>query len=479
MKRLSDATLAALPADIDRPRYDRRLVESGVVHLGVGAFHRAHQAIFFEHALAGGDLRWGITGASLRSPSVRDSLKPQDGLYSVVVRDGVGDRVQVIGALRQTLVAPECPETLVAALARPTTHIVTLTITEKGYGTRPAGLDQAASDQSAPEFLVSALARRHDAGIAPFTTISCDNLPENGRRLEAAVLAIAQRRDPALADWIATHAAFPSTMVDRIVPATVQADIDALAGRIGLEDHGMVKTEPFRQWVIEDRFCGPRPDFEAAGVQLTDSVAPWEDAKLRLLNGAHSALAYLGCMAGIAYVHDAIALPQLRVLIDVLMTESATTLMPPAGLDLHAYRGALMKRFANPALLHRLDQIAIDGSQKLPQRLLAPIVARLDQGRDAPALTLAVAAWMRWLGGRNDLGEHHIVNDPLAERIADRLHGLVEPAEQVAALLTIEAIFPARLATDSGFRESLTRDLRLLQSKGALGLMSEYCATRS
>ena len=272
--RLSEATLASLPHDIARPGYHRSEVRTGVVHLGIGAFHRAHQAAIFDAALAGGDLRWGVLGVSLRSATVRDQLMPQDGLYSLVEGDGTEDQVRIIGAVQGVLVAPEKPAAVVAALAAPDTHIVTLTITEKGYKVVAGRLDEGDADvahdivnpsapRTAPGFLVAALAARRAAGLPPFTTLSCDNLPNNGALLRDAVLAIANAQDPILADWIAEHAAFPSTMVDRIVPATSDADIASLAQRLGIEDRAMVKTEPFFQWVVEDRFCGARPDFRA------------------------------------------------------------------------------------------------------------------------------------------------------------------------------------------------------------------------
>ncbi|MES2056011.1 MAG: mannitol dehydrogenase family protein [Pseudomonadota bacterium] len=466
MTRLSAATLAGLPADVEGPRYDRAQVGTGVVHLGIGAFHRAHQAVFFEHALNGGDLRWGVSGASLRSPVVHDALAPQDGLYSVVNRDGAEERVQVIGAVREVLVAPQDPAALLARLAARDTHIVTLTITEKGYA--------AGTPDSAAGYLAAALAERRANGIDPFTVISCDNLSHNGDRLKQAVLAAARASDPALVDWIDHKAAFPSSMVDRIVPATSEDDIAHLATRIGVEDRAMVKTEPFRQWVIEDRFSGPRPDLEAAGVQITRDVAPWEEAKLRLLNGAHSAIAYLGGLAGIAFVHEVIALPAAFAFIEALMDETAATLTPPPGLDIPAYRAALLARFANPALQHRTRQIAMDGSQKLPQRLLAPIATLFDRDRAAPTLTLAVAGWMRWTAGRDDQGEPHAVEDPLAPAIAAALGGATDPGDRVAALLSLRQIFPERLAADRPFRDALTRDVAMLHDQGALATLERF-----
>ncbi|MEN2792849.1 mannitol dehydrogenase family protein [Sphingomonas oligophenolica] len=480
MDRLSTSTIGSLPESVTVPSYDRAAVKPGVVHLGIGAFHRAHQAAVFEAALESGDLRWGITGASLRSAGVRDEMNPQDGLYTLVTRDGSGDSLKVMGVVREVLVAPENPERLVERLADPDVHIVTLTVTEKGYKLDPAtgallvddpDVAHDCSDLSAPKtapgFLVAALSARRDLGLPPFTAISCDNLPHNGRRLEQAVLAIARAHSDALAAWIEQKGAFPETMVDRIVPATTPADIAGLEERLGVTDRAMVKAEPFLQWVIEDRFCGPRPDFEALGVQITASVAPWEEAKLRMLNGAHSGIAYLGGLAGIDFVHEVVAIPAFARFVEALWDEAEATLSPPPGLDVAGYRTALMARFANPALQHRTRQIAMDGSQKLPQRLLAPIAARRAKGLDVDALALAVAAWMRWQGGRDDAGNAHVVDDPLAALTASRLQGLSDPEAQVDALLSIDAIFPPALAADDGVRGALVRHLTSLAAHGA------------
>ena len=482
MRRLSAATLADLPVDVARPAYAREDVVSGVVHLGIGAFHRAHQAALFEAALAAGDRRWGVVGVSLRSGEVRDQLEPQDGLYTLVVRDGGDEHAQVIGAIGQVLVAPENPAAVVAALAAPETHLVTLTITEKGYKLAGGVLDRDDPDvahdvihpdrpRTAIGFLVAALAVRRAAGRALFTAMSCDNLPHNGVLLRAAVLAMAELRDPALAAWIGAEGAFPQTMVDRIVPATTPDDVAALAARLGVEDRATVKTEPFSQWVIEDRFCGPRPDFAAFGAQLTADVAPWEEAKLRLLNGAHSGIAYLGGLAGIEFVHEVVALPAGRAFVEALWDESAATLSPPAELDLAAYRAALMARFANPALRHRTRQIAMDGSQKLPQRLLAPIATRRAAHQPCAALALAIAAWMQWQGGRDDAGASFTVDDPLAGITAAALARVTGAGEQVDALLAIEAIFPAALREDAAFCSLLARDIADLAERGARAVL--------
>ena len=390
----------------------------------------------------------------------------------------------IVGAVREVLVAPEDPARVVAALADPDVHIVTLTVTEKGYHLDPAtgaliesdgdvaaDLANLAAPRTAPGFIAAGLAARRAAGLPPFTAISCDNLPHNGARLCAAVLAIAKAHDPALADWIEAEGAFPQTMVDRIVPATTDDDLAALASRLGVEDRAMVKTEPFSQWVIEDRFAGARPDFAALGVQLTADVAPWEEAKLRLLNGAHSGIAYLGGIAGIEFVHEFVATQAGRRFVEALWDEAETTLSPPPGLDLAAYRRDLMARFANSALRHRTRQIATDGSLKLPQRLLAPIAARLDHGQPIEALALAVAAWMRWQSGEDDARDVFTVDDPRAGRTAAALQGCGSAAERAGALLGLADIFPPALAADPRLHEALTDKLDTLERHGALAAL--------
>jgi len=481
VSRLNDAALKGLPAEVARPAYDRAQVKTGVVHLGIGAFHRAHQAVVFDDALASGDLRWGVLGASLRSPGVRAQLNPQDGLYTLVVRDGAEEHLRVIGAGRGVLVGPEDPAALVVAMAEAEVHIVTLTVTEKGYRLDPATGDlllddpdvaadvaDIASPRTAPGFIVAALAARKAAGLKPFTVISCDNLPHNGQRIRAGVLAMARRIDPSLAEWIEAEGAFPQTMIDRIVPATIPDDLARLTARIGVEDQGMVKAEPFTQWVIQDWFAGERPDFATLGVQMTDAVEPWEDAKLRLLNGAHSAVAYLGALSGYEHVHEAVAVPAFRAFIEALWDEAQTTLNPPPGLDVAAYRDELMARFSNSALMHRTRQIAMDGSQKLPQRLLAGMSERLAAEEGIEALALGVAAWMRWQEGVTESGEAVVVDDPLAARTAELIAASENDEAEVRALLTLSAVFPASLANDRRFVEAVTGAFLSLRENGAV-----------
>ena len=481
MSRLSEDGLSRLPADVAVPGYDRAQVKTGVVHLGIGAFHRAHQAVVFDDALASGDLRWGVLGASLRSPGVRDQLNPQDGLYTLVVRDGSDERLRVIGAGRGVLVGPEDPATLVAAMADADIHIVTLTVTEKGYRLDPATGDLLMDDpdvaadladisapRTAPGFIVAALRARRIAGLKPFTVISCDNLPHNGKRIRAGVIAMARRIDPSLADWIEAEGAFPQTMIDRIVPATIPDDIERLRAHLGVQDQGMVKAEPFTQWVIEDWFAGERPDFAALGVQLTDAVEPWEDAKLRLLNGAHSAIAYLGALSGYRHVHEAVAVPAFRAYVEALWDEAQATLNPPPGLDIPTYREALMARFSNAALMHRTRQIAMDGSQKLPQRLLAGVAERLGAGQGVKAMALGVAAWMKWQSGVTESGEGFLVDDPLAARTAELLAEADDDQERVLALLSLSAVFPPALAADHRFIAAVTGGYLSLSRNGAV-----------
>lgn len=477
MMRLSDSHL---PSGLKGPAYDRSAVRIGHVHLGVGAFHRAHQAIYSEACLCAGDLRWGILGASLRSPQVADQLNPQQGLYSCLVREGAESRASVIGAIKKVLVAPENPAALIGAMADKDVHVVTLTITEKGYHLDPAtgalrmddpaiaaDLARPHAPATAPGLLVAALAARKAAGLAPFTALSCDNLPDNGGRLKQAVLDFARAQDAGLADWIERFGAFPASMVDRIVPATTPDDLALFAAEFGVQDLGLVKTEPFSQWVIEDHFAGERPHWELAGAQFTHDVAPWEMAKLRLLNGAHSALAYLGNLAGYQTVDQAMANPAFERFVDHLQDEAESTLTPPPGLNLAAYRGDLKRRFKNAALMHKTYQIAMDGSQKLPQRLLATIATRISRGQDFACLALAVAGWMRWQAGVDEQGQPYEVQDPFAAQTRVLYQKGQNGFEKAASLCSLEAVFGPDLSRDPRFVTTIGEALDTLLKEGA------------
>ena len=416
--RLRPAVVDRLPAGVVRPGYDWAGQGIGIVHLGLGAFHRAHQALYTDAAMAGGDRDWGIAGVSLRSPGVRDTLAPQDGLYTVTERRAGADRTTLVGAIRAVVVAPERPGATAALIARAGVHVVTLTVTEKAYH-RGAdnSLDVAAVEAAGATIyhhIAQGLAERRAQGRPGLTLVSCDNLADNGGVLAGGIAAWLDHTDPALRRWFEAECACPATMVDRIVPATTAADLDRVAAAIGCRDEAAVITEPFRQWVIQDRFAGPRPRWEEGGAQLVADVAPFEAAKLRMLNGAHSALAYLGLIAGHDYVHQAIADPAIAVTVDRLIRrEAAASLDPVPGQDLSDYADALLTRFRNPALPHRLAQIASDGSQKVAQRWLAPLAINTARGHPCPATLRALAAWLIHVRG-----DGAPVVDPLADTLA-------------------------------------------------------------
>lgn len=481
MSRLDLSTLDNLPAAVDTPKYDPRLIGIGIVHLGIGAFHRAQTAVFSDDALALERADWGICGVSLRSPDVRNRLTPQDGLYTAVEKSSAGIRRRVIGSVRELLFLGDQRDAVRTRLIEPETRIVSLTITEKGYGHDPAtgalnpshpdiAHDLAHPDQakSAIGLIAGALDARRLAHGRAFTVLCCDNLPHNGALLRGLVLAFAEARDATLARWITEHASFPSTMVDRIVPATTAADIAANDAALGLHDAAPVIHEPFRQWAIEDDFVDGRPAWERAGAELVRDVAPFEAMKLRLLNGSHSALAYLGYLAGHEFIYKVVAEPGFLAYMRKMMAlEVAPTLELPRGIDLASYQDALVERFRNPALPHRTRQIAMDGSQKLPQRLLGTVRDNLAAGRAFDLIALAIAGWMRYAGGVDERGGEIVVADPLAaefKRIAARYRG--EPATYVRAMLGIRAIFGDDLPADERFVARIVGSFRSLVAEG-------------
>jgi fructuronate reductase len=424
---------------------------------------------------------WGIVGASLRRPDTRAALAPQDFLYTLAVRDAAGTSCRVIGSVLGVMDAGSQRAELLSLMADPSIRIVSLTVTEKGYCHDPATgeLDPAHPDiqadlahppapVSAPGMIVAALARRRAAGVAPFVVMSCDNLPSNGRTCGRIVARFAELRDRELGAWVRHEVAFPSTMVDRIVPATTDADRAAVAGITGLEDAWPIVTEPFTQWVIEDRFPAGRPAFVDAGAQLVEDVEPFERMKLRMLNGSHSTLAYLGFLAGHQYVAEAIGDPAFRMLIRGLMTEEVMPTLPMTGSELARYRDDLIARFANPALKHRTWQIAMDGSQKLPQRLLGTVRDRLAAGQGITRLALGIAGWMRYVTGVDESGRPIEVKDPLAARLRSIADGAGRDADKLSAgLLGIQEIFGTDLPQTAAFRAPVAGHLASLFSRGA------------
>lgn len=421
--RLSTETLGRLNPDVARFTYNRDSQIVGIVHFGIGAFHRAHQAWYTDRVMDAGDRDWAILGVSMRSASVADQINPQQGLYTVTERWGGETKSRVVGAVREVLVAPRSPSELARALIAPPTRIVTFTVTEKGYCRAPDGsLDLQLADSSGfYPILVDAMRQRRIAGIGGLTLLSCDNLAHNGRQLAGLMREYLAARAPDLLDWFEAECRCPSSMVDRIVPATTDEDRAMLAEQMGLDDEAAVFTEPFSQWVIEDDFVAGRPAWEKVGAQMVADVAPFETAKLRMLNGAHSALAYLGLERGYVYVHEAVADPQIGPLVERLMRdEAAPTISAAPGQDLDAYATSLLARFANPALQHRLQQIAMDGSQKVPQRWLETLAVQADRGITCEAILTALGAWMRHVRG-----DACPVDDPLAKTLAGlwRDHG--------------------------------------------------------
>ena len=399
--------------------------QNGIVHLGLGAFFRAHGAIYIKEAMeqSGGD--WGVVGVSLRSSDIRDKLVVKDYLYTALELSEDGIKSQIVDVITSVLVAPEDPSAVLKVMSAETTKIVSLTITEKGYclGQRDTLLDfehpdvihdlQNLAPKSGPGFLVRALETRWRRGLGPFTVLSLDNLPSNGVLTRRIVSEFALMIDPCFAHWVKEECKFPCSVVDRIVPATSDALRKRACEINGHYDAAVVAHEPFRQWVIEDDFVDScRPDLGAVGVKLVYDVAPFEQIKLRMLNGAHSAIAYLGSLAGFETVAEAICDEGIEVFIEGLWREDLSlSLDAPPEMSLEGYAAQLLERFRNPEICHRLEQIAMDGSQKLPQRILAPLFENFSAGKPYKRLLVVIAAWLRYIENRSKNGQSEL-NDP-------------------------------------------------------------------
>jgi len=468
MERLSAST--PLAATVVKPAFDPKTLKPGILHIGLGAFHRAHQAVYNDLALAKEPGDWGIVGVSLRSLDIVRDLKAQDHLYSVVTRSGAGESVQVVGSIIHGISAVEDREELLALFVDPAIRIVTITVTEKAYGLDPAtgGLDRnhpaVAADLANPTtpvgvigYIVEGLARRHAAGQEPFTVLCCDNLPTNGRIVRRLVIEMAGARDPALANWISGHGAFPSSMVDRIVPAATDEGRARAAGLLGAEDSLSLETEPFMQWVIEDHFISGHPAWDKAGALFVDDVEPYEKMKLRLLNGAHSMIAYLGQLKGLEYVRDVMAVPEYRDLARRHMQAARKTLDPVPGIDLDQYIDQLIERFENPTIAHRTKQIAMDGSQKLPQRIFAGTVEALAKGEDADTAALATALWIAYAKRTPD------IDDPRREELR---RAAAEPAsdDTSAPFFALPGLFPQALIDNREWRELVNAKLAEIEA---------------
>jgi fructuronate reductase len=493
MARLSVVNLSSLTGKAQLPTFDPANHKVGIVHLGIGAFHRAHQA-WYTHKLLeqqGGD--WRIRGVSLRTAGVRDTLNPQDGLYTVAVKSSEGTEHHIIGAVESVLVAPENPAAVIDSLCEENVHVVSLTITEKGYClTNSTGeldpshesivhdLGHLESPQSALGFLIAACRRRMQTAMPGLTIMSCDNLAGNGAKLEAAMTDFAALVDPALKLWLKDNVTFPSTMVDRIVPATTPENKAAVAAAIGVEDQACVMAEPFTQWVVEEKFAGPVPDWAKVGATFVADVEPFEDMKLRILNAAHSTIAYVGCLAGYPTVAEAVADSALRQLIDHMMAnELAPTLQMPDGFDTDAYAKSLLERFTNRGLPHKTRQIAMDGSQKIPQRMLPALRHQLNQGGSIDGLTLGIASWIRYCEGVEENGDRYAVDDPMAplfQRINAETQGDV--SARLESFLALRDVFDQTLASNNTLRKKLLFWLTELSEKGVRAVLAERIVPR-
>jgi fructuronate reductase len=485
VSRLSQERLALLAPEVGRPSYDRAQLQTGVVHLGLGAFHRAHQALYTETVLANNDARWGILGVSLRSLAVSDALRPQDGLYSVIERHGSGVHARVIGAVHRVLHAPTALAQVLDAIADPNVHVVTITVTEKGYCQHPASGDldlddggiqhdlaQPESPQSTLGVLAAGIQRRPTR--ASLTVLCCDNMKSNGPTVQRLLSQYARHVDRALAHRIETQIAFPSTMVDRIVPAATPDSLAWAEQRLGLRDEAAIVCEPFTQWVIEDRFTSARPAWEQAGALFTGDVRPFEAMKLRLLNGTHSAIAYVGQLRGQRTVSDAMADPLVGPFARSLMKEDLrATVVAPSGFDVSGYCDQLLRRFENPALAHRTEQIAMDGTQKVPVRWLPPLRESLRKGVERPRLERALAAWLHYLlVPRDEAGEALTINDPGAATLVSRLRTAGDEMETVRSALAHASIFGDE-AWPEAFITRLAAHLVALRRGGVVALIAQ------
>jgi len=505
LQRLSIETLRApgFPGGrVTAPRVDPGATSIGIVHFGIGAFHRSHQAVFTEDAAAAtGETGWGILGVTGRTDAVVQQLRPQDCLYGVLDRGATATTLRLIASVRDVAWPGRDSERVAETLASPTTHIATLTITEKGYLRAPGGaidLDLPAvqhdlavierelagegdlpMSQTPIGLLVRGLARRFRRGGAPFTVLPCDNLVGNGAITQTLVTSLIaaigraggadarKARDDMLV-WLGASVTFPSTMVDRITPATTKADREEAFALLGAWDEALVVAEPFTQWVIEDRFAGPRPAWEKAGAILTDDVTPYERVKLRVLNATHSLLAYTGALEGYRTIAEALGDTALYELVRrVIDDDILPTLEAPAELDLAQYRDSVLERFANPNIAHTTLQIAMDGSQKLPNRVLGTVVDRLEAGHTPLGLALVVAAWITFIASTLAQGGP-VLDDPLAELLqtvvasADAVS--VDPTGLVARVLAMGEVFPPQLRDSAAFRDAIVSQFTTVQN---------------
>jgi mannitol 2-dehydrogenase len=478
---LNSRTLGAVDPNIPVPTYDRAAVIPGIVHFGVGNFHRAHQAMYLDNLMSSGRAHeWGICGVGVlpSDARMRDVLATQDGLYTLTLRHPDGRlEPRVIGSIVKYIFAPDNPVAVLQQLAEPTTRIVSLTVTEGGYNNHPVtgkfdlGNQAIVSDakSSIPSsffgLIVEGLRRRRAAGIAPFTVMSCDNIQSNGDVAKASFVAFAKIADIEFATWIDTNVAFPNSMVDRITPATTEADVLLVRDDFGIDDQWPVLSEPFKQWVLEESFTLGRPPFELTGVQVVDDVMPYELMKLRLLNVGHQALAYFGYLAGYRFAHEAMNDPSIRAFVRAYMDHDGTpTLLPVPGIDLEAYKGQAIRRFSNPEVRDTLARLCADTSNRIPKWLVPVIRANLDKDGDVSLSAAIIASWARYAEGIDETGQPIEVVDALSSSLIGRARSY---EQDELAFLRDRDLF-GDLIDEPRFTAPYRATLRQLHEEGAL-----------
>ncbi|MFV0429770.1 MAG: mannitol dehydrogenase family protein [Arachnia sp.] len=485
--KLSNQTLAEIPADVPRPSYDRSALRPGIVHLGVGHFHRAHQALYLDDLMQrGAAISWAICGVGLTPGDVRmkQVMAGQDGLYTLTEKASDGDfSSRVVGSICDYHFAPDDPEAVIARIADRATGIVSLTITEGGYevddntGEFAPRSEAVLADLAAPRasrsafgLVVEALRARRDSGIGGLTIMSCDNVQGNGHVAATAFLGFAQRKDPELAEWIRGNVTFPNSMVDRVTPGTVEADRAYLRATHGIDDAWPVTCEPFRQWVLEDKFVAGRPPFEDVGVEVVDDVVPYELMKLRIANGVHQALCYFGTLVGLSFVHEAVHDPDINaMLLRYIDREAVPTLDPIPAVDFHAYGRTVLERFGNPQIKDPLTRICEDTSDRIPKFLLPGTRAQLDAGRQVNVSAAVVASWARYAEGVDETGAHLDVRDP---RSAELMAAAARQHREPLAFLTRREIF-GDLIEDAAFTQAYQWALTGLHERGARAVLRE------
>jgi mannitol 2-dehydrogenase len=478
--KLNTANLSKLDPKIQVPQYDRQKVGQAIMHVGVGGFHRAHQALYTDDLLnQGEDSQWGFCGVGLlkHDARIRDVMQSQDCLYTLVERSLAGDTARVIGSIVNFSFAPDDSQKVIEQMASPTTRILSLTITEGGYYISSTGeldaqhpdLQRDLANPHEPScafgYILEALDRRRLRGLAPFTLMSCDNIQSNGEVAKKMLMAFAELRDPQLKNWMAENCLFPNSMVDRITPATTDEHRALVKEKFGIDDGWPVMTESFKQWVIEDHFVQGRPKWEQVGAQMTSDVLPYEKMKLRLLNASHQALCYIGMLLGYQLVHETMEDPDIRRLVEKMMDEEVTPILSPVpGVDLTEYKKTLIERFANPAIRDQLSRIGIYGSSGIPKFVLPTVEEQLKRGGPIKLLSFTVASWFRYLNGMDESGKEMPMLDPMAPKLRERAKAAGKDARQ---LLGMREVFSEELANAPAFANQVSDTLDSFYAEGA------------